>query len=88
MPVLSEPHITLLLPIYPKKAYTLINESLNGYGESPSNGFHWKVCIEWIVLCLKTMVAMDGHDVTCVMKYPFSMDFPVEPVWWGISISI
>ena len=32
---------------------TLINKSLNGYGGSPSNGFRWKVCIEWKVFCLK-----------------------------------
>ena len=35
------------------RCYTLINESLNGYGESPSNGFRWKVGIEWIFICAK-----------------------------------
>ena len=35
--------------------YTLINNSLNGYGESPSNGFHWKVCFDWILFGSKTL---------------------------------
>ncbi len=26
--------------------YTLINKSLNGYGDSPSNGFRWKSYID------------------------------------------
>ncbi len=32
-----------------------LNESLNGYAESPSNGFRWKVYIEWIVFRSKTI---------------------------------
>ena len=35
--------------------HTLINKLLNWYGESPSNGFRWKVCIEWIAFCSKTI---------------------------------
>ncbi len=30
-------------------SYTLINKSLNGYGDSTSNGFRWEVHVEWIV---------------------------------------
>ncbi len=43
--MLNNIHLGIVIVIM----FTLINKSLNGYGDSPSKGFHWKVHVGWMV---------------------------------------
>ena len=73
-----EPGTQTLSQVRTTRGYTLINKSLNVYGESPSNGS----------AVPKLSIQYRLSSVTQLMNYPFNMDFPAEPVSWRIFISI